>query len=622
MTITLRKSQLAFSLALSMLAAGSASGADAPTPKAALGLQPVQRDVEIERPEAAEIEKCAIKAEPKKGWVVRDGGGQILRTFTDTNGDGVVDQWCYYKDGVEVYRDIDSNFNRKADQCRWMNTGGSRWGIDRNEDGKIDAWKTISPEEVTAELVAAMRDRDRERFERLLLSASELKTLGTGPAKTEQLKKKTEIAAAGFAKMAAGQQVVTPQSKWVSFGGMQPGLVPIGTDDATSDLNVYENVMAMVETEGKPPAPLSVGTLVRVGDTWRLIDLPTMGEGGTEPFFFPMPRPQQADGAPVAGQPSERMQAIMKDLQALPDLASSTPQDHAKRVELLKQLAEEDPENRAQWYTQIADSLSAAVQTGGYEEGITKLRELADELAKDPKDEDLAFHVEWRWMTAQHGHDLAQPKTDFPSVQAKWIGDLTAFVDKAKKHPTSADALMELAISQEFGGDEAKALEAYTAVVQGFPGSPLMAKAAGAKTRLESPGKPIALKGKTLSNAPFDLAANKNKVTLIQYWATWSDLSKADMPLLKELRTKYGKEFEVVGVCLDNDPQAMMAYLKQNDPRWPQLFEEGGIEASRYATEMGIQIVPTMILVDKTGKVANRNIRADELETELQKLLK
>jgi hypothetical protein len=37
---------------------------------------------------------------------------------------------------------------------------------------------------------------------------------------------------------------------------------------------------------------------------------------------------------------------------------------------------------------------------------------------------------------------------------------------------------------------------------------------------------------------------------------------------------------------------------------------------------MGIQIVPTMILVDKTGKVANRNIRADELETELQKLLK
>jgi hypothetical protein len=65
----------------------------------------------------------------------------------------------------------------------------------------------------------------------------------------------------------------------------------------------------------------------------------------------------------------------------------------------------------------------------------------------------------------------------------------------------------------------------------------------------------------------------------------------------------------------------MVAYLKQNDPRWPQLFEEGGLD-SRFANEMGIQTLPTMILVDKQGHVVNRSIRADELETELQKALK
>ena len=52
----------------------------------------------------------------------------ILRKFVDTNGDNVVDQWSYYKDGVEVYRDIDSNFNGKADQYRWFNTGGTPLG--------------------------------------------------------------------------------------------------------------------------------------------------------------------------------------------------------------------------------------------------------------------------------------------------------------------------------------------------------------------------------------------------------------------------------------------------------------------------------------------------------------
>ena len=107
----------------------------------------MQKEIVIDRPSPADAAKCTIKAEKtsgKTGWVVRDAGGQMLRNFIDTNGDNMVDQWCYYKDGIEVYRDIDSNFNRKADQYRWLNTAGTRWGIDTNEDTKIDYWKTIS----------------------------------------------------------------------------------------------------------------------------------------------------------------------------------------------------------------------------------------------------------------------------------------------------------------------------------------------------------------------------------------------------------------------------------------------------------------------------------------------
>jgi hypothetical protein len=93
------------------------------------------------------------------------------------------------------------------------------------------------------------------------------------------------------------------------------------------------------------------------------------------------------------------------------------------------------------------------------------------------------------------------------------------------------------------------------------------------------------------------------------------------MPLLKELRAKFKDEFEVIGVCLDSDKNEMAAFLRQNDPRWPQLFEEGGME-SRYATEMGIQTLPTMVLIDKQGKVVDRNIRAQGLAVEIMKLLK
>ena len=48
--------------------------------------------------------------------------------------DNNVDQWCYYLDGLEVYRDIDSNFNKNADQYRWFHTAGTRWGVDKDED--------------------------------------------------------------------------------------------------------------------------------------------------------------------------------------------------------------------------------------------------------------------------------------------------------------------------------------------------------------------------------------------------------------------------------------------------------------------------------------------------------
>jgi thiol-disulfide isomerase/thioredoxin len=622
MTISHRKSAVPLALAL-LLSISRVAVAAGVSVQDALSLQPVQKDVAIERPEAAEIAKCSIKAEGKRGWIVRDSAGQILRAFTDTNGDNVVDQWSYYKDGIEVYRDIDSNHNKKADQCRWLNMGGSRWGVDANEDGKIDSWKSISPEEVSAELVAAIRLGDRARFERLLLGVDELESLGVGAAKGELLRKKISMALANFAKLVEAQSVITAESKWVSFGGIQPGVVPAGTEDSTADLTVYENVMAMVETDGKAQ-PLTIGTMVLVNGNWRLIDLPNTSDDAPGPFFFNVPRAERPDGGAIAGKPTERMQEILKTLQALPDIGSSTAQQHEQRAELLKQLADEadTPENRIQWYRQLADTLSAAVQTGGYEDGIEKLKQLYESLKNDPKEDELATYVQWRWMTAQHGHELATADPNgFANIQTKWIGELTKFVEEAKHSADSAEAMMELAIAQEFGGDETKAIEWYDTIVRDFPEAPVHAKAAGAKLRLTSIGKPIPLKGKTINGGQlFDLERLKGKAVLIQYWATWCEPCKADVPLLKELRTKY-KDFEVVGVCLDNDPQAMVAYLKQNDPRWPQLFEEGGLD-SRFANEMGIQTLPTMILVDKQGHTVNRNIRADELETELQKALK
>ena len=191
--------------------AGARRAAAAPTVEQALSFKPIQPNVAYAQPPKAEIAECTIRAEKQNGataWVVRNGRGETLRRFADTNGDNVVDLWCYFNDGLESYRDIDSDFNQKADQYRWFQASGTRWGIDKNEDGRIDSWQVISAPEVAEELVFAIKNRDQARFELLLMTPAELTNAGFGPQQTERLAATLKAAPAAFAKLAAEQKVV------------------------------------------------------------------------------------------------------------------------------------------------------------------------------------------------------------------------------------------------------------------------------------------------------------------------------------------------------------------------------------------------------------------------------
>ena len=185
-----------------------------PTAEQALKLTPIQEGVDCDRPTPEEAAKCKIfasKTDGHVGWVVEAPDGTILRRFLDTNGDNVVDQWSYYKDGVEVYRENDTTFTGKVDQYRWLNTAGTRWAVENmakrepgsRPTGKNIAWRVISPEEVTAEVVAALAKQDVERFNRLLLTPEELQSLGLAKAKADALAAKLAKAEDDFKALLA-----------------------------------------------------------------------------------------------------------------------------------------------------------------------------------------------------------------------------------------------------------------------------------------------------------------------------------------------------------------------------------------------------------------------------------
>src|SRR5262245_31045554 len=111
--------------AMAWLASSVALGADPPTIKQALGVPPHTPDADYDGPgpETYDHGKIVPVQEGKAtGWLVTGPAGQPLRRFMDTDGNDVVDQFSYYKNGLEVYRDIISRPNGKKDQHRWLNT--------------------------------------------------------------------------------------------------------------------------------------------------------------------------------------------------------------------------------------------------------------------------------------------------------------------------------------------------------------------------------------------------------------------------------------------------------------------------------------------------------------------
>ncbi len=619
---------------LVLFLAASATGA-APKADQALQLVPVQRDVQFDRPDPEQVPQCTISAQRMRGgvgWVVSSPTGVVLRQFVDTNGDNVVDQWRYYKDGLEVYRDIDSDYNGKADQYRWFHTAGSRWAVDQDEDGTIDAWRAISAEEVTAEVVAALASQDARRFARVALTESELKSLGVGPAKAEELGNRLDALVSRFQDLARRQKEVTSTTQWVQFSGNRPGIVPAGTDGSTKDLRVYENVMAVVQ-QGEELGQVQIGTLVQVADVWRVIDLPQPGSdsGGdlaSSGLFFrsPLENPTRVVSTGPSDQAEELLSRLEK-LDAAAGEATSVEQlarFHAQRAELLEQIAEEagTSEERAMWLRQLADMVSAATQSGEYPDGVKRLEALLAKLQRSEKDGELVGYVRFRQLMADYGLSIRTASTEeFVKIQSDWLKGLEQYVEQYPNSPDAAEAMLQLGIAQEYAGEEEAAKQWYGRVVSEFPTSAPARTAAGARTRLESVGKTISLQGASPSGGTVDLAAYRGKVVLIQYWASWCEPCKADMATLKELLAKYGRSgFSIIGVNLDSAREDMAAFLRETDIPWPQIYEEGGLD-SRPANQLGILTLPTMLLIDQQGRVVNRNVHVVELDRELKRLI-
>lgn len=619
-----------------------AQAADTPPIDLAMSFRPTQADVDYERIDKADYSKCTIDVERQgkaSGWVVSGPEGQILRRFLDTNGDNVVDQWRYYDRGYEIYRDMDTNFNNKVDQSRWLNTGGTRWGIDTNEDGRLDRWKMISAEEATREAILAMASGTASRLERVLVNAEEADQIGLAPPMKKELLANVSGAAEKMRQRVSQTKVIGQGTQWVRFDSsmLMPYVIPADEGKANADMLVYENVMAIVETAGETGF-VQIGEVLKVGDAWKLTQIPAPIEGDMLQITDGGVLMQPTSPANQAGMLSQsditpEMQKLLTDLQQL-DSNAPTPQSTAadlarynsKRVEILSGLlaSAQSEDERVQWLTQMIDGLAAAVQTGKYPEGVRQLTAVENDLKQQRPKSKLIPYTAYRRLLADYTVKLQSAMADAEKreeLQTWWLEQLKGFVEQYPDADDSADALLQLAITEEFSGNADTAKKWYTQLVDTHPKTDAGARARGALKRLSLEGKSISLSGKGLDGKPISLANYQGKAVLVIFWATWCQPCTEDLPQIKALYDQYrSKGFEIVGVNLDTQRELVAPYIAEHGNSWPHIAQPDGLDGN-VAVDFGVISVPTMFLIDKTGKVASNSTSVEDMKELLPELL-
>jgi peroxiredoxin len=134
-------------------------------------------------------------------------------------------------------------------------------------------------------------------------------------------------------------------------------------------------------------------------------------------------------------------------------------------------------------------------------------------------------------------------------------------------------------------------------------------------------GEPIPFTVKDIRGNSLSLESYKGKVVLLDFWATWCVPCKVEMPNVVRIHKKFNKRgFEIIGISLDKDREALDQFIKTNGMEWPQHFDGKGWQ-NGVAEKYKVRAIPATYLIDKRGKIRYRSLRGAELERAVERLL-
>ncbi len=124
-----------------------------------------------------------------------------------------------------------------------------------------------------------------------------------------------------------------------------------------------------------------------------------------------------------------------------------------------------------------------------------------------------------------------------------------------------------------------------------------------------------------LEGKPVHISQFKGKVVVVNFWATWCDPCREEIPDFVRLHKEYrGRGLEIIGVSMDTGKEEQVkAFAKKFGIEYPIVV--GDI---RVARQWLVQGIPRTLLIDREGKVVQEIVGVTDmrsLETAIKPLL-